>query len=113
MNNNRYQQEFNPNDFIKDIIPLEHQRNFQIKDIMGNNIAEKRYKELNIKYVHIQPKLKGGSTKIGFINANGLPAGSSNLHKVRVQKNFMRGNNLNVFLETGVTNRPIRTTDST
>ena len=51
-------------------------------------------------------------TKIGFINANGLPAGSSNLHKVRVQKNFMRGNNLNVFLETGVTNRPIRTTDS-
>ena len=53
MNNKSYQQKFHEEDFIKDIIPVEHQENFQIKDIMGNNIAEKRYKELNIKYVCI------------------------------------------------------------
>ena len=51
MNKNSYQYKFHEDDFIKDIITVEHQENFQIKDIMGNNIAEKRYKELNIKYV--------------------------------------------------------------
>ena len=64
------------------------------------------------EFIEIRKKLKGGSTKIGFINANGLPSGNSNLNKVRSLKNFMRGNNLNVFLETGVTNRPIRTDNS-
>ena len=41
MNNNSYQQKFHEDDFIKKIIPVEHQENFQIKDIMGYNIAKK------------------------------------------------------------------------
>ena len=28
---------------------------------MGNDISLKKYRELEIKYVNIQPKLKGGS----------------------------------------------------
>ena len=48
---------------------------------MGQNIANKYYEELDIKYVKIYPKLKGGSVKLGFLNINGIPSSNKNLHK--------------------------------
>ena len=36
--------------YIKDIVGINSNQ-FSFKDIMGNNIAEKKYKELDIKYV--------------------------------------------------------------
>ena len=53
--------------------------------------------------IYIQPKLKGGSVQIGFLNANGVPSGNKNLKKHRVFNNFMHSNLINVFLETGCT----------
>jgi len=73
--------------------------------MFGLDISEKKYKELDIKYVVIQPKLKGGSSKIGFLNVNGIPSGNKNLHKYRDLENFMKGNDTNVFIETGCTTK--------
>jgi|ETNmetMinimDraft_31_1059906.scaffolds.fasta_scaffold37489_1 hypothetical protein len=53
--------------------------------------------------------MKGGSTKIGFLNANGMPTGDKNLFKYREQENFMKGNDINVFIESGCTTKPPKT----
>ena len=53
--------------------------------------------------------MKGGSTKIGFLNSNGMPSGNKNLGKYKELDNFMKGNSLNVFIESGCTTKPPKT----
>ena len=49
--------------------------------------------------------LKGGSVKLGFLNINGIPSSNKNLHKHKEYEKFMKGNDANVFLETGCTTK--------
>ena len=85
---------------MRELVP---NNNFLIKDTFGKDISEKYYSELEIKYVQIHPKLLAGSSQLGFININGIPSSNKNLHKHRDYEDFMKGNDANVFLETGCT----------
>ena len=62
-------------------------------------------KNYNKEEIEIRNKAVGGSTKIGFMNINGIPSGNKNLLKYRVLENFMKPNDINVFLETGCTDK--------
>ena len=52
-----------------------------------------------------KPKLLGGSINLAFINANGMPTGTMNMHKWRDMNNFIKGNHLTTIIETGCTNK--------
>ena len=49
-NGTTYKERIDIESYIKDIVG-KNSNQFSFKDIMGNNIAEKKYKELDIKYV--------------------------------------------------------------
>ena len=76
-----------------------------MQKFIWRDIFNKTYDKLSIKYVQINPKLRGGSAKISFLNINGIPLNNKNLHKYRDYENFMKGNDASIFLETGCTNK--------
>ena len=57
--------------------------------MFGKNIKESKYNDLPLKIAYVTPKLLGGSMKIGFINANGVPSGNKNLFKYKAIDRFM------------------------
>ena len=57
--------------------------------------------ELKDNRIEIRGKLLGGSTKLGFLNAHGLPQRDILMNKVPHVHKFLEKNTVSTFIETG------------
>ena len=68
-------------------------------------------KNLKDQIIEVRGKLLGGSTKLGFLNAHGLPQREILMNKTPHVHKFLEQNTLSTFIETGCSTHLPKTGD--